>query len=377
MFPGEEYPPPFNPEEHMEPVGELYPKFKEWDKIDRKLAEFKVAGMEPASEATTVKLVPNLKPNPYTQPSAPASTAKPAAKSTDKESRVPCGGSFASHFNEPEPVLVVAESERPDSGSGSENAPTTTPANTVPATAAAVSQQPSSTSAPSFASPSSLDCMPFSLDDAEPTFSPADAESSIQEFLASVPPVMSKRKRTEDNGFGAKRWGNRKGGNATVTLDNSYLTGPRLAPVVHNALYAAVKHVYGIHGSQSLQPNKLHTEVAELFNSWHIELASKDGHGYGGKIQVARVSKFFSDEGNKIKLGKMGVRPIPYYATLPPPQQPVGYAICKPAPVRLLSAAMISSMSQPKLRKECKAVGLSTNGLNDELRKRLKRHYNV
>lgn len=40
MFPGEQYPAEFDESLHMEPVGNLYPQYKEWESIDRKLRMF-------------------------------------------------------------------------------------------------------------------------------------------------------------------------------------------------------------------------------------------------------------------------------------------------------------------------------------------------
>ena len=40
MFPGEQYPGEFDESQHMEPVGDLYPQYKEWESIDRKLQMF-------------------------------------------------------------------------------------------------------------------------------------------------------------------------------------------------------------------------------------------------------------------------------------------------------------------------------------------------
>ncbi len=40
MFQGEQYPPEFDITWHMEPVGDLYPMYKEWERVDQKLKVF-------------------------------------------------------------------------------------------------------------------------------------------------------------------------------------------------------------------------------------------------------------------------------------------------------------------------------------------------
>jgi hypothetical protein len=138
--------------------------------------------------------------------------------------------------------------------------------------------------------------------------------------------------------------------------------------------------------------------VADLFNRQHEAKFSEDQCGYGGRIRGKRVAAFLEEQGSVLLQGCLGVRPSPQLALPILAPTSVGAATNYNVPLRSMHAratplppathhvheAAVDVTVPTSLeierhnRRECRValdeIGWLTNGLLDDLRRKLLQH---
>jgi hypothetical protein len=264
------------------------------------------------------------------------------------------------------------------------------PAATTTPIAGVTPNHPAATTPPFFKS-ETISFLSMALPDSAPatTTVPPTEDNAVASGLPvnAAESEPAKKKARTDFGFGAKRWGNRLGGNPVWIIHNTYIHSKDLKGRQRKALFMAYQHITNVHGS-TLPPKELYARVAHLFNIWHIGLVENDGYGYGGKISEKEVEQCFKKEGRSILQGSLGGHVIPQAAAMPirpqpimlerGPMQPVLYGGGVASSARSsLTGAEIKILSQRDARARLKELGLSQNGTVAELKGRLKKHYRV
>jgi hypothetical protein len=200
-----------------------------------------------------------------------------------------------------------------------------------------------------------------------------------------------------DGGFAKKGWSRSLNGFSKSTLANTHLDGS-LTPFQRRQLckcHAETSKCFDV------EEKELHKQVADLFNRQHEAKFSEDQCGHGGRIREKRVAAFLEVQGSALLQGRLGVQPSPHLLALPIRPASIGasaacnvpwLSMCARAtPLRpamhcahqatinftVPTSSEIENYSRRERRDALAKTHWSSNGLLDDLRRRLLQCYKL
>ncbi|CAB9531141.1 hypothetical protein SEMRO_3274_G346120.1 [Seminavis robusta] len=332
-----QYPPPLDMEAHMEPIGENYQLYTEWQKIDAMIASLvgisssNTAPLDPIeddlfggiSDEAIFETIEEVERSQTVE----EQLASPSIQPHQHMNLNATAGAFATDGVQNEHMISIEAS---------------------PLQMAAQQSTPSPQQQPTAAAES------FS-----------ELQTNFSERIAErTPPRSPKKASQESSGFGATRYGTRKAMFKAITIHNSYIAEPLSARQRALVLRAYEQVMGSTPDFDNLPLPKVHERVATVFNSWHLEAvgARTPAEGFGGKIRVESVKTCLEQAAQPIVRQQIQV-------------QAVGIASGRTAPIPTLN--QINNMSQRDLKRHLQRAGEIVRGTKEQQRKRLKERYNL